>query len=128
MVQGTVALAIPDVLLHSHLGAPQHLVPSPSDLILSHQEEIRRIFEAGLRNPRSMTSLWLTPGVTNRDAIYFSISTLFQIGAGKSADVIATIVDDFLFGEDAVRAVGVLRSPTKADSVWLYCWESSPSR
>ena len=58
--------------------------------------------EEGLRNPRSMTSLWLNPGVTNRDAIYFTISTLYQIGDRKSADVIATLVDDALFGEDAV--------------------------
>lgn len=54
--------------------------------------------------------LGLNPGVTNRDAIYFTISTLSQIGDRKSADVIATLVDDGLFGEDAVRAVRVLRS------------------
>ncbi len=45
----------------------------------------------------------------NTDAVYFTISTLSQIGDRKSADVIQTLVDDPLFGEDAVRAVRVLR-------------------
>jgi len=108
--QGSVAAAIPDVILHLERRYFCETLGQDIRLVDAYPSEIREVFKEALARRNEISSLWLNPGLVCEESLRYAISVLSTVGDATCAEVLAAFIDDPTFGEEAVRAVRQLRS------------------
>ena len=82
---------------------------APVDLLAIYPNDIRPIAEACLRERESLPTVFNYGGSRNRSVVSHLIDILGRIGDERSARLLETLIDDFEFGTNAIRAIESIR-------------------